>query len=100
PAPKHHKTTKKKDNLTRGFNLHPSKMVKKLPSSRKSNATIPFRTMINEAWLEAHPGQQVMDGMEWLQGFYSQAKEGGLSENDQAYLDELAEYFADKDFDD
>ncbi|KAL4071541.1 hypothetical protein V8B97DRAFT_2023702 [Scleroderma yunnanense] len=94
PPPKHQKTTKKKDNFTQIFNLHPSKMEDRPPHSGKSKLTIPFWMMFNETWLGAHPSQQVMDGMEWLGGFYLWAKEGDLTPNDHMYLDELAEYLA------
>ncbi|KAL4072376.1 hypothetical protein V8B97DRAFT_2023543 [Scleroderma yunnanense] len=94
PAPKCQKTTKKKDNLTRVFDLHPLKMDNRAPWLGKSKPTVPFKIMFNEAWLAAYPGQKTLDGMEWLNGFYLQAKMGDLSVSDQAYLDELAEYLA------
>ncbi|KAI6020537.1 hypothetical protein EDC04DRAFT_2901679 [Pisolithus marmoratus] len=94
PAPKRQKTTKKKDNLTKSFDVHPSQMEDQPLHSAKAKPTIPFKTMIRETWLLAHPGQQVVDAMEWLEGFYLQAREGELSRNDQAYLDELAEFLA------
>ncbi|KAL4067435.1 hypothetical protein V8B97DRAFT_2025007 [Scleroderma yunnanense] len=94
PPPKHQKTTKKKDNFTWIFNLHPSKMEDKPPHLGKSKPTIPFQMMFNETWLGAHPSQQVMDGMEWLGGFHLWAKEGNLTPNNCTYLDELAEYLA------
>ncbi|KIN99862.1 hypothetical protein M404DRAFT_154116 [Pisolithus tinctorius Marx 270] len=90
PTNKRRKTTKKRDNFTRSFDAAPSKMEDQPPHSGKAKPTIPFRTMINEAWLTAHPSQQVMDGMHWLKGFYSHAKEGELSTIDRDYLDELA----------
>ncbi|KAL4073274.1 hypothetical protein V8B97DRAFT_2023065 [Scleroderma yunnanense] len=94
PPPKHQKTTKKKDNFTWIFDLHPSKMEDKPPHLGKSKPTIPFQMMFNETWLGAHPSQQVMDGMEWLGGFHLWAKEGNLTPNNCTYLDELAEYLA------
>ncbi|KAL4078646.1 hypothetical protein V8B97DRAFT_2021035 [Scleroderma yunnanense] len=76
------------------FDLHPSKMADRPPHSGKSKPTIPFQMMFNKTWLGAHPSQQVMDGMEWLGGFYLWEKEGNLTPNDCVYLDELAEYLA------
>ncbi|KAI5988504.1 hypothetical protein EDC04DRAFT_2535924, partial [Pisolithus marmoratus] len=94
PAPKRRKMTKKKDNFMKSFDVHPSQMEDRPPHSAKAKPTIPFKTMIHETWLLAHPGQQVVDGMEWLEGFYLRAREGELSRNDWAYLDELAEFLA------
>ncbi|KIO12222.1 hypothetical protein M404DRAFT_20055 [Pisolithus tinctorius Marx 270] len=90
PIKKHHKTMKKRDNFTPSFDPNLSKLEDRPPHSSKAILTIPFRTMINDAWLTAHPSQQVVDGMDWLKGFYSHAKEGELSDGDTKYLAELA----------
>ncbi|KIO14439.1 hypothetical protein M404DRAFT_17385 [Pisolithus tinctorius Marx 270] len=90
PVKKRRKTTKKWDNFTPSFDPNPSKLEDRPPHSNKATPTIPFKTMINDAWLTAHPSQQVVDGMDWLKGFYSRAKEGELSDGDTKYLAELA----------
>ncbi|KAI5989392.1 hypothetical protein F5J12DRAFT_786666 [Pisolithus orientalis] len=64
------------DNFTPSFGPNLSKLEDRPPHSNKATPMIPFKMMINDAWLTAHPSQQVIDGMDWLKGFYSCAKEG------------------------
>lgn len=53
PAPKRRKTTKKKDNFTKAFDIHPSKMEDWPPHSSKAKPTVPFKTMVRKTWEQA-----------------------------------------------
>lgn len=49
----------------------------------------PFRHMVDPMWLEKHPRFNVLDGVEWLEGFYGHLKDSDLLKEDVAYLKEL-----------
>ncbi|KAL4067193.1 hypothetical protein V8B97DRAFT_1874036, partial [Scleroderma yunnanense] len=50
------KTTKKKNNLTRVFDLHLLKMDDRALWLSKSKLTVSFKMIFNEVWLAVHPG--------------------------------------------
>ncbi|KIJ58742.1 hypothetical protein HYDPIDRAFT_141388 [Hydnomerulius pinastri MD-312] len=84
----------KKDVHKNNFDTHPSKMSTRTPDSQKAIPTIPFRGMMNTAWLSANPSTTVLDGMTWLEDFHKRAKEGDLTPEDREYLEELATWIA------
>ncbi|KAL4074987.1 hypothetical protein V8B97DRAFT_1868055, partial [Scleroderma yunnanense] len=92
--PKHHKTTK--NTSMKMFDLHSTKMSDKLPRFMKAEVTKPFQSMMNKAWLMVHPSQEVLEGMVWLDGFYTCAHKEELSINDYIYLDELATWLSEQ----
>ncbi|KAG2075893.1 hypothetical protein BDR04DRAFT_1210613 [Suillus decipiens] len=89
PAPKHHKVVKKKA-VKSTFDLAPSKMHSEPLISGKK--TIPFQSMVSEKWLKKNPGTVLLDGGEWLSGFYGQLKEGDIHKDDAKFLKELDEW--------
>ncbi|KIJ59838.1 hypothetical protein HYDPIDRAFT_170614 [Hydnomerulius pinastri MD-312] len=88
---------RKMDTPTKGFDVQASKMADKSPGLGKAKPSVPYKTMVNPVWLAVHPSEEVMTGMEWLQGLYSRAKKGDFTVHDTAYLEELAAELADGD---
>ncbi|KIK79090.1 hypothetical protein PAXRUDRAFT_162223 [Paxillus rubicundulus Ve08.2h10] len=89
PATKKRRTTTNK--LTKKtFDAPSSMMSKKEPSSGKKPPTIPLKSMVDLRWTEEHPKVQLMDGADWLVGFYNCLdKAQDLLEEDAVYLKEL-----------
>lgn len=54
--------------------------------------TIPFRSMVSDKWLKKNPGTVLLDGGEWLCGFYGRLKEGDIHKDDARFLEELNEW--------
>jgi hypothetical protein len=90
PAPKRRKTVKTAPISKSVFDLAPSKMNDYAPISNKK--TVPFKSMVSEKWLKKKPDSVLLNGGEWLSGFYSRLKEDELLENDAKYLKELDEW--------
>lgn len=89
PAPKRRKVVEKKV-IKSTFDLAPNKMRSEPPVSAKK--TIPFRSMVSEKWLKKNPGIILLDGGEWLSGFYGRLKEGDIHKDDARFLEELNEW--------
>ena len=89
PQKKHAKTRPNKKLVKTTFDVTPEQMIDQAPSNKKKN---PFRYMVNPTWLEEHPEMKVLDGMEWLDGFYGRLKDSELLKGDSAYLKELHEW--------
>ncbi|KAG1793226.1 hypothetical protein EV424DRAFT_1354276 [Suillus variegatus] len=89
PAPKRRKVVEKKV-VKSTFDLAPNKMHSEPPLSGKK--TIPFRSMVSEKWLKKNPGTVLLDGGEWLCGFYGRLKEGDIHKDDARFLEELNEW--------
>lgn len=88
-APKHRKVVEKKV-IKSTFDPALNKMRSDPPVSAKK--TIPFRSMVSEKWLEKNPGIVLLDGGEWLSGFYGRLKEGDIHKDDARFLKELDEW--------
>ncbi|KAG0700532.1 hypothetical protein DFH29DRAFT_807494 [Suillus ampliporus] len=89
PAPKCRKVVEKKV-IKSTFDLAPNKMHSEPPVSAKK--TIPFRSMVSEKWLKKNPGIALLDGGEWLSGFYGRLKEGDIHKDDAKFLRKLNEW--------
>jgi hypothetical protein len=90
PPAKRRKVTQKKKLTKRVFDLAPNKMLADEPHSSKK--TIPFRSMVAEKWLKTYPDMALLDGGEWLKGFYGALAEKDVFKQDWAYLKELDEW--------
>ncbi|KAG2743405.1 hypothetical protein P692DRAFT_20878594 [Suillus brevipes Sb2] len=83
----------KKKPIKRVFDLAPSKMNHDPPTSNKKNKlTVPFKSMVAEKWLKTHPNMELLEGGEWLQGFYGLFGEKDVYKQDWTYLNELNEW--------
>ncbi|KAG2141057.1 hypothetical protein DEU56DRAFT_755120 [Suillus clintonianus] len=90
PPSKRRKVTQKKKSSKSVFDLAPSKMNEDPPiSHKKSNPTVPFRSMVSAKWLKTHPDMVLLDGGEWLSGFYGTVSEKDVYKQDWTYLKEL-----------
>ncbi|KAG2119426.1 hypothetical protein DEU56DRAFT_760943 [Suillus clintonianus] len=90
PAPKHHKVVEKKA-VKSTFDLAPSKLHSG-PPPVSSKKIVPFRTMVSKKWLKKRADIALLDGGEWLSGFYGQLKEGEIHKDDTRFLKELDEW--------
>jgi hypothetical protein len=88
-ATKKRRTTTNK--LTKkAFDAPPSVMFKKEPTSGKKPPTIPLKPMVDPRWTEVQPEVQLLDGADWLVGFYDCLdKVQDLLKEDAVYLKEL-----------
>ncbi|KAG1763831.1 hypothetical protein EDD22DRAFT_952028 [Suillus occidentalis] len=93
PPSKCRKVTQKKKSSKLVFDLAPKKMNEDPPiSHKKSNPTVPFKSMISEKWLKTHPDMVLLDGGEWLTGFWGTVKEKEVYKQDWTYLKELDQW--------
>ncbi|KIK95179.1 hypothetical protein PAXRUDRAFT_141316 [Paxillus rubicundulus Ve08.2h10] len=60
----------KKETHKNIFNSCPSKMTDHFPDLQSSKGAIPFKLMVNLAWLEANPSKEVIDKLPCLQGLH------------------------------
>ncbi|KAI6008960.1 hypothetical protein EDC04DRAFT_2610808 [Pisolithus marmoratus] len=56
-----------------------------------------FKTMVDHRWQSANPEIVLLDGVQWLNGFYSQMNEGDIFEVDANYLKELDQWLKSSD---
>ncbi|KAG1742876.1 hypothetical protein EDB19DRAFT_1966398 [Suillus lakei] len=90
PPSKRRKVTQKKKQLKLVFDLAPSKMNEDPPiSHKKTNPTVPFKSMVSAKWLKTHLDMVLLDGGEWLSGFYGTVSEKDVYKQDWTYLKEL-----------
>ncbi|KIO11443.1 hypothetical protein M404DRAFT_20874 [Pisolithus tinctorius Marx 270] len=86
PQRKRRKTTKKVHK--RVFDVAPKHLSRDMPPAK----AMVFRAMVDERWLDEHPGMVVHEGISWLKGFYSRVNQEELFEADATYLKELDEW--------
>ncbi|KAL4071481.1 hypothetical protein V8B97DRAFT_2104073 [Scleroderma yunnanense] len=84
--PKRRKTTRKFHK--RVFDLALKHLNCNAPPPK---ATI-CKAMVDEGWHQKHPGRQLVEGTDWLTGFYSHVNKEELYDADVDYLKELDEY--------
>ncbi|KAG1723041.1 hypothetical protein EDB19DRAFT_1916288 [Suillus lakei] len=90
PPSKRRKVTQKKKQSKLVFDLAPSKMNEDPPiSHKKTNPTVPFKSMVSAKWLKTHLDMVLLDGGEWLSGFYGTVSEKDVYKQDWTYLKEL-----------
>ncbi|KIO00296.1 hypothetical protein M404DRAFT_29675 [Pisolithus tinctorius Marx 270] len=70
------------------FDIAPKHMNRGPPLSK----TTIFKPMVDERWYKENADMPVIEGIDWLKGFYSHLNEGDLFEADAIYLKELDEY--------
>ncbi|KAI6034174.1 hypothetical protein BKA83DRAFT_4539007 [Pisolithus microcarpus] len=87
PQRKRRRTTTKKVHKL-NFDVNPKHLNRKPPPPK---ATL-FKVMVNQRWQDANPDIPLLDGVDWLRGFYSQVQEGDLFEADANYLRELDQW--------
>ncbi|KAI6145143.1 hypothetical protein BKA82DRAFT_20812 [Pisolithus tinctorius] len=83
---KRHRITKKIHKWV--FDIAPKHMNRGPPLSK----TTIFKPMVDERWYKENVDTPVIEGIDWLKGFYSRLNEGDLFEADAIYLKELDEY--------
>ncbi|KAI6138408.1 hypothetical protein BKA82DRAFT_4366530 [Pisolithus tinctorius] len=86
PQRKRRKTTKKVHK--RVFDVAPKHSSHGPPPAK----AMVFRAMVDERWLDEHPGMVVHEGISWLKGFYSRVNQEELFKADATYLKELDEW--------
>lgn len=86
PQRKWRRTTKKLHK--RVFDVAPKHMNHSPPLSK----TTIFKTMVDEGWYKKNPEMVLVEGIDWLKGFYSRLGRKDLFEADTLYLQELDEY--------
>ncbi|KAI6143086.1 hypothetical protein BKA82DRAFT_168882 [Pisolithus tinctorius] len=72
----------------RVFDITPKHMNRGPPLSK----TTIFKPMVDERWYKENVDMPVIEGIDWLKGFYLHLNEGDLFEADAIYLKELDEY--------
>lgn len=65
-------------------------MNKNPPKSARKNA--PFENMVANHWKKAHPDMAMLQGVEWLKGFWDEAQKDDFIAEDWDYLVELAKW--------
>ncbi|KIN93402.1 hypothetical protein M404DRAFT_171307 [Pisolithus tinctorius Marx 270] len=83
---KRRKTTKKFHK--RVFDVSPKHLNHNPPQPK---ATI-FKSMVDETWHAKNPDMEVVEGVDWLKGFYSTLRQGEIFDADATYLKELKEW--------
>ncbi|KAI6158006.1 hypothetical protein BKA82DRAFT_22008 [Pisolithus tinctorius] len=86
PQRKRRKTTKKFHK--RVFDVSPKHLNHNPPQPK---ATI-FKPMVDETWRAKNPNVEVVEGVDWLKGFYSRLRQGEIFDADATYLKELKEW--------
>ncbi|KAI6125316.1 hypothetical protein EDD17DRAFT_1881853 [Pisolithus thermaeus] len=51
-----------------------------------------FKVIIDQRWQDTNPDVPLLDGVDWLRGFYSRIQEGDIFEADADYLRELDQW--------
>ncbi|KAF9221446.1 hypothetical protein BS17DRAFT_768723 [Gyrodon lividus] len=59
-----------------------------------NKGTLPFATMVSKMWKAKYqyPEMKILEGGEWLEGFYGCLRDGEILHEDASYLKELAEW--------
>lgn len=86
PQRKRRRTTKKLHKWV--FDVAPKHMNCGPPLSK----TTIFKVMVDEGWYKKNPEMVVVEGIDWLKGFYSRLNREDLFEADALYLQELDDY--------
>ncbi|KAI6139100.1 hypothetical protein BKA82DRAFT_138652, partial [Pisolithus tinctorius] len=74
------------------FDAPPGMMYDQGLQLHKKKPILPFKNMVDNAWQRSHPDVKLLDGADWLDGFYSQLQEGDLLKEDAKYLSELVKW--------
>ncbi|KIO12036.1 hypothetical protein M404DRAFT_19863 [Pisolithus tinctorius Marx 270] len=83
---KHRKMTKKFHK--RVFNVSPKHLNHNLPQPK----AMIFKSMVDETWHAKNLDMEVVEGVDWLKGFYSRLRQGEIFDTDATYLKELKEW--------
>jgi hypothetical protein len=93
PARKRRRTTNVNKSFKKDFDLSPSTLLNRPPSSQKCT---PFKSMVSNWWQLSHPNVKPLDGGAWLVGFYDRLKEEEIHPIDKEYLEELVAWHREK----
>ncbi|KAG2048598.1 hypothetical protein BDR06DRAFT_975896 [Suillus hirtellus] len=87
---KHCRTTagQNKKLIKETFDISSDQMNKNLPKSARKNT--PFENMITNHWKKTHPDMVMLQGVEWLKGFWDEAQKDNFITEDWDYLVKLA----------
>ncbi|KIK79309.1 hypothetical protein PAXRUDRAFT_36472 [Paxillus rubicundulus Ve08.2h10] len=79
------------------FDSHPSKMSDRFPDLHNTKAAVPFKPMVNPAWLRANSSSKMSCRQDPLAaGFLFMRKQRQLTSEDVEYLEELASWLAEE----
>ncbi|KAG1727356.1 uncharacterized protein EDB91DRAFT_1086434 [Suillus paluster] len=73
--------------IKKTFDLNPNQMINHTPKSAKGN--LPFENMVADKWRQTHPDMKMLEGVEWLKGFWGRTDKEEFLEEDWDYLVEL-----------
>jgi hypothetical protein len=76
--------------IKKTFDLNPNQMNDHPPKSAKKN--LPFENMVANQWKKTHPDMRMLQGVEWLKGFWSRTQKDNFIEEDWNYLVELEKW--------
>ncbi|KAI6146877.1 hypothetical protein BKA82DRAFT_30561 [Pisolithus tinctorius] len=86
PQHKHRKTTKKFHKCI--FDVSPEHLNHNLPQPK----AMIFKSMVDETWHTKNLDMEVVEGVDWLKGFYLMLRQGEIFDTDATYLKELKEW--------
>jgi hypothetical protein len=94
PAPKKRRISTKGKTGRRTFYAAPSKMSERPPKYSKNPKTLPHIGMVRKSWRKTKDTNNLVllvENVPWWDEFESRIRIGDISDNDQAYLDEMDE---------
>ncbi|KAG1727972.1 uncharacterized protein EDB91DRAFT_1086271 [Suillus paluster] len=83
-------STRTKVYVKKTFDISPSQMDEDTPLSAKNN--LPFKNMVVKHWRQKHPEMKTLDGVPWLEGFWTALQQDDVIKEDYTYLKELEEW--------
>ncbi|KAG2141836.1 hypothetical protein DEU56DRAFT_911188 [Suillus clintonianus] len=83
-------STRTKVYVKKTFDISPSQMDEDAPLSAKNN--LPFKNMVAKHWRKNHPEMKTLDGVPWLEGFWTALQDDDVIKEDYTYLQELEEW--------
>jgi len=93
-APKKRKVSTKIKTARRTFYAAPSKMNQRPPASAKNPKRFPYVGMVRKSWRKTNDPDDLLyylENVPWWGEFESKIQLGDISDDDQAYLDEIDE---------
>lgn len=76
--------------IKKTFDINPEQMNDNPPKSARKNT--PFENTVANNWKKTHPDMELLQGVEWLKGFWGRAQKDDFIGEDWDYLVELEKW--------
>ncbi|KAG1764943.1 hypothetical protein EDD22DRAFT_845644 [Suillus occidentalis] len=90
-------TAQNKKLIKKTFDINPDQMNDNPPKSARKNT--PFENTVADHWKKTHPDMEMLQGVEWLKGFWGRAQKDDFIGEDWDYLVELKKWHKEQDGD-